>query len=156
VDDNRDAADSLALLLKLAGFEVHTAYDGQEAVEAARVFRPGVVLLDLAMPRMNGYEVARRLREEVGLQGLVVIAVTGYGRESDIRRSREAGFRCHLTKPVDPLALLALLAGVSTASSNHPAAWCSPPGGLVACQPSPIGGEQGGQGTGWTGSRRPR
>jgi PAS domain S-box-containing protein len=114
-DDNRDAADSLATMLRLAGHEVHAAHDGQEAVEAAAWFRPEVALLDIGMPRLNGYEAARRIRELPWGKGVVLVAVTGWGQEEDRRRAREAGFDHHLTKPADPAAIERLLAGVKTA-----------------------------------------
>ncbi len=101
VDDNRDSADSLTLLLSMLGNEVHTAYDGQEAVEAAAAFQPEVVLLDIGLPKLNGYEAARRIREQAGGPHRVLIALTGWGQEEDRRRSKEAGFDHHLTKPVD-------------------------------------------------------
>jgi PAS domain S-box-containing protein len=109
VDDNRDAAESLALLLRLKRHEVQVAYDGPEALEAARRHHPEVVVLDIGLPRMDGYEVARRLRQEPGLEKTTLIALTGYGRDEDRRRSQEAGFDRHLTKPVDPLELMNLL-----------------------------------------------
>ncbi len=109
VDDNQDSANSLAMLLRLMGNEVHTAYDGLEAVAVATTFRPDVMLLDLGLPKLNGYDVARRIRVEH--EGRVVlIALTGWGQEDDRRRSKEAGFNHHLTKPVDISALRALLA----------------------------------------------
>jgi PAS domain S-box-containing protein len=108
VDDNRDAAESLAMLLQLWGHEVHVVYDGQEAVEAAAAFRPDVVLLDIGLPRMSGYEVARRIRDERA-DGVILIALTGWGQEEDRRRSQEAGFDHHLTKPVELPALQAVL-----------------------------------------------
>jgi CheY-like chemotaxis protein len=110
VDDNRDAATTLAMLLRLMGHAVQTTYDGPAAVETARVFQPQVVLLDIGLPAMNGYEVARILREEFGPDGIVLIAVTGYGQEDEKRLSLEAGCHHHLTKPVDPTTLLQLLA----------------------------------------------
>jgi PAS domain S-box-containing protein len=110
VDDHRDAANSLAVLLRLHGQEVRTAHDGLEAVEAARAFRPDVVLLDIGLPRLNGLEVARRLRENLGLTDALLVAVTGYGQLEDRGRSREAGFDAHLVKPVDLDALMPLLA----------------------------------------------
>jgi signal transduction histidine kinase len=110
VDDNRDAADSLALLLKLMGHEVRTAYDGPAALQEARAWRPEVVLLDIGLPGMTGYEVARRLREERPPEELLLVALTGYGQEEDRRRSQEAGLDLHFVKPVDPNALRDLLA----------------------------------------------
>ncbi len=109
VDDNTDSADSLAVLLKVAGHEVRTAYEGPAALRAAAAFRPEVVLLDIGLPRMDGYAVARRLREEVGLKAALV-ALTGYGQDEDRCRSQEAGFDAHLVKPVEPAELLALVA----------------------------------------------
>jgi signal transduction histidine kinase/ActR/RegA family two-component response regulator len=102
VDDNIDGAESLALLLRLEGHEVRTAYDGPSALQAAVVHRPEVVLLDIGLPQgMDGYEVARRLRRQEGLEGVLLVAVTGYGQDEDRRRSREAGFDAHLVKPVE-------------------------------------------------------
>src|SRR5262249_39841379 len=96
VDDNVDAADSLARLLGLQGHEVPTAYDGPTAREAAQVFRPEVVFLDIGLPRMDGYEVARRLREQLGMKETLLVALTGYGKDEDRRRANEAGFDAHL------------------------------------------------------------
>jgi PAS domain S-box-containing protein len=110
VDDNRDAADSLALMLRTMGHETRTAYDGPEALRAAAEFRPEVVLLDIGLPKMNGYEVARELRRREGGEGLALIALTGWGQEEDRKRALEAGFDHHLTKPVDVPALERLLA----------------------------------------------
>jgi two-component system CheB/CheR fusion protein len=110
VDDNVDAADSLALLFKMGGREVRVAYDGPTALILARGFRPQVVLLDIGMPGMDGYEVARQLRRQAGTEGVVLIALTGWGREEDRRRSREAGFDHHVVKPVEPRVLEELIA----------------------------------------------
>jgi signal transduction histidine kinase/CheY-like chemotaxis protein len=110
VDDNRDAADSLALMLRTAGHETGTAYDGLEAVQAAAAFRPDVVLLDIGLPKMNGFEAARHIRGQPWGKGVALLALTGWGQEDDRRRALEAGFDHHLTKPVDPLALEKLLA----------------------------------------------
>jgi CheY-like chemotaxis protein len=99
VDDNQDSAESLALLLELYGHEVRTAFAGPSALETAGVFLPEIVLLDIGLPGMDGYEVARRLRAEH--DGCRLIALTGYGRDDDRQRSREAGFDHHLVKPVD-------------------------------------------------------
>jgi CheY-like chemotaxis protein len=110
VDDNADAAESLAVLLRLEGHEVCTAHDGAAALEAARGFRPEVVVLDIGLPRMDGYQVARRLRAEVGLTEALVVALTGYGQEEDRRRAEQAGFDAHLVKPADPVVLQGLLA----------------------------------------------
>ena len=108
VDDNRSNAQSLELLLRALGQEVYTAYDGPEALELARKYRPEVVLLDIGLPLMDGYEVARRCRKDPNLKILTVVAMTGYGQDSDRQRSQEAGFDAHLVKPVnlDDLRLL--------------------------------------------------
>jgi CheY-like chemotaxis protein len=100
VDDNLDAAEGLAMLLQLKGHEVATAYDGDGALESARRFSPEVVLLDIGLPRQDGFEVARRLREEFPDRGMLLVALTGYGQERDRLRAREAGFDHHLLKPV--------------------------------------------------------
>jgi two-component system CheB/CheR fusion protein len=109
VDDNRDGADSLAMLLRLGGHDVCVANDGPGAVTAAASFAPEVVLLDIGMPGMNGYEVARRIRLLPGSGRVLLVAVTGYGQEEDRRRSRAAGFDHHLVKPVEFDALARLL-----------------------------------------------
>ncbi len=111
VDDNADAADSLAWLLRRWGHEVRTAHDGLAGLKEALAHRPQIVLLDIGLPGLDGYEVARRLRVELGRQALLV-AVTGYGQEEDRRLAEEAGFDAHLTKPADPGVLERLLAGV--------------------------------------------
>jgi signal transduction histidine kinase len=101
VDDNKDAASSLAMLLQLKGHQVALAHDGPAALDAARAQRPEVVILDIALPGMDGYEVARRLRDEEGTRQALLVAMTGYGQEDDRSRSRQAGFNHHLVKPVD-------------------------------------------------------
>ena len=108
VDDNRDAADSLAELLHAIGHEVQTAYDGSAALDAAKAFDPDVVLLDIGMPKMNGYEVAGRLQATNRTRHPIIVALTGYGQEADRGRSRAAGIRHHLVKPVEVEALLRL------------------------------------------------
>jgi PAS domain S-box-containing protein len=112
-DDNRDAADSLAMMLQLQGHGVHTSHDGQEAVVAAEEFRPDLILMDIGMPRLNGYEACRRIRGRPWGKDLVIVALTGWGQEEDRRRATEAGFDEHLTKPVAPATLEKLLAGLS-------------------------------------------
>jgi PAS domain S-box-containing protein len=107
VDDNVDAADILSEFLKLAGYQTRVAYDGRSAVEMAEMLEPAVVLLDLGLPHLNGFEVARRLRSLPWGGSACLIALTGWGQEEDLQRSREAGFDEHLTKPVDPERLLA-------------------------------------------------
>jgi PAS domain S-box-containing protein len=110
VDDNRDSAESLALLLRLTGHEADLAYDGQEAVEVAAQRRPDVILLDIGLPRLNGYDVCRRIREQPWGKGVVILALTGWGQEEDRRKSGEAGFNGHLVKPVEHAALVKALA----------------------------------------------
>ncbi|MGZ8217151.1 response regulator [Methylomagnum sp.] len=112
VDDNVDSADSMALLLGLDGHDARTAFDGPGALAEAARFLPRVVLLDIGLPGMDGYEVARRMRELPGLRDVLMIAITGYGREDDRARSKEAGFDHHLVKPVDPETLGRLLNGL--------------------------------------------
>jgi CheY-like chemotaxis protein len=119
VDDNKDAADSMALAVQLAGYTVRAAYDGPEGLELAFVFAPDLVLLDLGMPGLNGFEIAQRIRRETWGQSLTLIALTGWGQEQDRRRTKDAGFDAHLTKPVSPSELLRVLA---TAMQTMPAA----------------------------------
>ncbi len=104
MDDNPDALESMADLLRVLGHEVETAASGPEALEKAPGFHPEIVLLDLGLPGLDGFEVARRMRELDGTT-MKIIAVTGYGQEEDRRRTAESGFDGHLTKPVEPLAL---------------------------------------------------
>jgi signal transduction histidine kinase len=109
VDDNRDAADSLGMLLKLAGQDVRVVYDGLEAVDQAAEFAPDVVLLDLAMPRLDGHETARRIREQPWGKSIALVAVSGWGQRQDRRRTAESGFAAHLVKPVGESELMKLL-----------------------------------------------
>ena len=109
-DDNRDAADSLAFMLRIAGHEVRIAYDGQQALELAETFRPQLALLDLGMPRLSGYDAARRLRQTPHGRDMQLIALTGWGQPDDRGRSLAAGFDHHVVKPVDPSLLQRLLA----------------------------------------------
>jgi PAS domain S-box-containing protein len=111
VDDNRDSATSLAELLGLFGHQTETAHDGLEALAAAARFRPEVILLDLGMPKLDGYETARRIRSEPWGREVLLVAVTGWGQDSDRERSQQAGFDLHLVKPVDLAKLESLLAG---------------------------------------------
>jgi len=113
VDDNLDAAESMATWLQLAGHDVQTAYGGPAALEAAVAFRPTIVLLDIGLPGMDGHEVARLLRQTPGLDNAWLIALTGYGRKEDYQLSEEAGFDHHLVKPADPQKLRTLLANLS-------------------------------------------
>jgi CheY-like chemotaxis protein len=112
VDDNSDAAESLAILLRRRGHETAVALDGASALAVAGSFRPEVVLLDIGMPRMDGYEVARKLRLAADPEPPVLVAMTGYGGDDDRRRSAQAGIDHHLTKPVDAERLEQLLAGL--------------------------------------------
>ncbi len=114
VDDNVDAADSLSEILKLMGNDTRTAGDGQEGVDVAAEFRPEVILLDIGLPKLDGYEVCRWIREQPWGTDMLLIAITGWGQHEDRRRSREAGFDHHMVKPVDPRALMALLAEFPT------------------------------------------
>ena len=109
VDDNRDAAESLRMLLRMMGAEVRTAVDGGTALEAFGTDRPSVVLLDIGLPDMDGYEVARRVRQRPEGREVTLIALTGWGQEEDRRLSREAGIDHHLIKPVDFAELERLL-----------------------------------------------
>ncbi len=109
VDDNRDAADTLALLLELMGHQTRTAHDGPAALAAGAAFEPEIVLLDIGLPHMNGYEVCRKLREEAWGKGAFVVALTGWGQAEDQRNASEAGFDRHLVKPVEEEVLQKLL-----------------------------------------------
>jgi CheY-like chemotaxis protein len=113
VEDNGEAADGLAMLLRLWGHAVDVAYDGPAALEAARAYRPDVAFLDLGLPGMTGYEVAGRLRQELGVAMPVLVALTGYAHDEDRRRTREAGFADHLVKPTGPDELRQVLAGLA-------------------------------------------
>jgi CheY-like chemotaxis protein len=110
VDDNHDSADGLLLMLQFEGHIVKAAYDGIEGLEMAETFRPDAILLDIGMPRMNGYDVARELRKKPWGKNVLLVAQTGWGQEEDMRKSQEAGFNYHLTKPVDFDRLIKLLA----------------------------------------------
>lgn len=112
VDDNKDSADSLGMLLRLKANEIRTAYDGIEAVKLAETFRPQLVLLDIGLPQLNGYDVARRIRQQPWGRDVILVALTGWGQDEDRRRSQEAGFNFHIVKPVELSALEKLLAGL--------------------------------------------
>jgi len=116
VDDNSDAATSLSLMLGMMGHETRTAFDGFDGLEVAAEFRPDVIFLDIGMAKMNGYEMARRLRAQPWGKHVVLIAVTGWGQAEDKRRSAEAGFDHHVVKPADPLALAKLLGSLARTS----------------------------------------
>ena len=111
VDDNVDAADSLGLLLEMLGNDIRTANDGQAGIDVAAQFLPDVVLMDIGMPKLNGYEAARRIRQHPWGRGMMLVALTGWGQEHDRRKSAEAGFDHHLVKPVELSALTKLISG---------------------------------------------
>ncbi len=117
VDDNIDSAESMAILLRLYGHEVRLAHDGLAALEIALTFFPDVIFLDLNLPKMDGYEVAKRLRQEPSMREMALVAMTGYGQEEDRRRTQEAGFHLHLVKPVDFDMLQELLSSIPTSQS---------------------------------------
>jgi PAS domain S-box-containing protein len=119
VDDNRDSADSLALLLEITNNETYMAHDGVSALEAIEQHRPEVVLLDIGLPKLDGHEVCRRVREQPWGKSIVIIALTGWGQEDDRRKSHEAGFNGHLVKPVDYDQLLALLSDLTNGSERR-------------------------------------
>jgi CheY-like chemotaxis protein len=111
-DDNDDAAESLAMLLRMEGHEVVVVGNGRDALDAVAAVRPCVVVLDIGMPDISGYEVARQLRQTQEGRSLTLVAVTGWGQERDKLRAREAGFDHHFTKPIDPNVLLDLVSRV--------------------------------------------
>jgi CheY-like chemotaxis protein len=112
VDDNKDAADSLGMLLRIMGNDVQIAYDGLHAVKLTAEFRPHLVLMDIGLPKLNGYEAARRIRELPGGGDVMLVALTGWGQDEDRRLSKEAGFDRHMTKPVESDMLADLLASL--------------------------------------------
>ena len=116
VEDNKDGADSLAMLLKLMGHEVCIAYNGTEALDAATAIQPHVILLDIGLPGMSGHEVAKQLRQQSRFATTQLIAMTGYGQEEDEQRSREAGFNHHLVKPVNLDVLKRLLESLESSA----------------------------------------
>ena len=118
-DDNVDSAESLAMLLTLQGYNTKTTHDGDAALDLAATFRPDVILLDIGMPKLNGYEVCRCIRQQTWGKGMMVIALTGWGQEDDRRKSHAAGFDFHLVKPVDQDVLYKLLAGVRAKLSRN-------------------------------------
>ena len=119
VDDCRDAADSLALLVRHWGYQAVMAYDGPSALDLALLHSPEVVFLDLGLPGMDGFEVARRLRQLPGMGQALLVAVTGYGREADVQGCWDAGIDFHFIKPVDPIELELVLAGVGRFIVEH-------------------------------------
>lgn len=116
VDDNHDTADSLAAMLSVLGHESSVAYDGAQAIAIADDFRPDVILMDIGMPKFNGFQVAQRIRAQPWADRVVLIAITGWDQPEDRRCSREAGFDAHLTKPVDPHLVLRLISAMNNPS----------------------------------------
>jgi CheY-like chemotaxis protein len=110
VDDNRDAAESLEMLLEFEGHEVFKAYDGADAVKTAERVRPDVILMDIGLPIVNGYEACRRIRDQAWSAAIVMVAITGWGQEDDRAQSRAVGFDLHLVKPFDHAELLRVIA----------------------------------------------
>ena len=119
VDDNRDAAESMSILLTLSGNETQVAFDGEEAVKAAAAFRPDIVLLDIGMPKLNGYDAARRIREQPWSKGMVLVALTGWGQEENRKKTADAGFDAHLVKPVEYATLTKLLGSFPETARLH-------------------------------------
>jgi CheY-like chemotaxis protein len=122
VDDNRDAADSLGMVLQLLGAHVHVVSDGPSALEAYDAHAPEIVLLDIGMPGMDGYEVARGIRERDPARRTAIVALTGWGQDTDRRRARDAGFDHHLVKPADMGMLKQLLTTLDSGSTEGTAA----------------------------------
>jgi PAS domain S-box-containing protein len=119
VEDNVDAAQMLEFALEAEGHQVHLAYDGRDAVKAAATFKPDAIVLDIGLPRMNGYDAARAIRQLPGLNDVLIIAVTGYGQETDREQSRAAGCDYHFVKPIDLKSLLDVLASGGSAADSH-------------------------------------
>jgi len=119
VDDNADAAESLAALLHILGADVHVSHDGRGALEALPSFRPAAIFLDLGLPGMDGYEIARHIRARAEAGKTLLVALTGWGQERDRRRTEAAGFDRHLVKPADLSALQAVLASLNAESSTN-------------------------------------
>lgn len=120
VDDNEDAVKCLGMLLQMEGYEVAAAHSGEQALKVGREQRVDIVLLDIAMPGLDGYHVAAQLRQHMHTQHALIIAITGYGYDSDRRRSQQAGFDLHFVKPVDVQALLSAFAHHRTQSAEQP------------------------------------
>ncbi len=126
VDDNIDAAESLAMCLELDGHRTRSARDGESALAVASEFRPQAAIFDIGLPRMNGYELARRLRDQANSgPPPLLVAVTGWGTEEDRRRAQEAGFDLHLVKPIDPERLSRLITGRDVGTLLVPKARCA-------------------------------
>ena len=122
LEDQPDVAEGLAMLLEFLGHRVRVVHDGVAALNAARADPPDVMLVDIGLPGMDGYEVARRVRHDPALRHLTLVALTGYGREEDKQKTKAAGFDHHLVKPVDPDVLQGLLSRLGTDESSPPRA----------------------------------
>jgi CheY-like chemotaxis protein/anti-sigma regulatory factor (Ser/Thr protein kinase) len=120
VDDNSDAAETVAAYLRLEGHETKVVTEGTEVLDSAKVFEPQVVVLDIGLPGLDGYQIARQLRAESGTRGALLIAVTGYGREEDRSRAAAAGFDCHFVKPADPIEIQAAIERGVQAGKERP------------------------------------
>jgi CheY-like chemotaxis protein len=117
VDDNKDSALTLAMILRIMGHEAQTAHDGLEAIQLAETFRPEVIFLDIGMPKLNGYDTCRHIRQQPWGTSIVIVALTGWGQAEDYRRSKDAGFNHHLVKPVKPPVLRQVLAELPAPSA---------------------------------------
>jgi len=120
VDDNRDVVDTLILLLEMNGHAAYAAHDGLQAISLAEEIRPDVILLDIGLPKIDGHETCRRIRERDWGRRVMVYALTGLDHEDDLDKSKKTGFDMHLTKPVAPEVLLTVLAASPRASTRHP------------------------------------
>ena len=118
VDDNRDSAETLELMLRHRGNSVSLAYDGEAAVQAATEFQPDVVVLDIGLPKLNGYEACRRIRQQTTGRRMIIIALTGWSRDEDRKLTREAGFDYHVVKPVSPNSMWTLIADLTSKRSD--------------------------------------
>ena len=119
VDDNEDSADWLAMMLELMGHEVRTAHDGAAGVAVAGAFRPDLILMDIGMPILNGYEAAQHIRQKPWGREPFIVALTGWGSADDHRRTQDAGFDRHLVKPVDPAEIQKLLVELNAGNNNY-------------------------------------
>jgi len=119
-DDNADVVESFQLMLQMLGHEVDTALDGLEAVSKAEQFQPDVIVLDVGMPGLDGLEAARRIRRQLNGKQVILIAVTGWGNDSNKRESAEAGFDVHLVKPVDPMTIVNVLDKIRAGAMYEP------------------------------------
>ena len=117
VDDNQDSANSLGMMLRIMGNDIQIASDGEQAVSLAEDFQPDVVLLDIGLPKLNGYEAAKQIRQQPWGKKIALIALTGWGQEEDKRQAYASGFDMHLVKPVDPNSLMGILAELHATKS---------------------------------------